>query len=93
MCLPVFRKMLFHLRRTFITSSYHIEVLGGENVDLEMLIFFGKIWRKSVKPFSKAGAKKTKIVHKIRSRLEILKMDGVKIVFDENNLSKYDSSN
>jgi hypothetical protein len=31
-------------------------VLGGENVE-----FFGKIWRKLVKPFSKAGAKKSKI--------------------------------
>jgi hypothetical protein len=38
---------------TFIVSSYFIEVLRGENVDLEMPKIFGKIWRKSVKPFSK----------------------------------------
>jgi hypothetical protein len=34
-----------------------------------------------------------KIVGKISSKLEILKMDGVKIILVENNLSKYDSSN
>jgi hypothetical protein len=33
-----------------------------------------------VKPFSNAGAKTKKIVGKISSKLEILKMDGVKIV-------------
>jgi hypothetical protein len=39
---------------TFIVSSYFIEVLGDEDVDLEMPKNFGKIWRKSVKPFSRA---------------------------------------
>jgi hypothetical protein len=45
-----------------------------------------------VKPFSKAGGKKSKIVDKISSKLEVLKMDGVKIVLVENTL-KYVSSN
>jgi hypothetical protein len=39
---------------TFIGSSYFIEELGDEDVDMEMPIFFGKIWRKLVKPFSRA---------------------------------------
>jgi hypothetical protein len=39
---------------TFIESSYFIEVLGDEDVDLEMPNFFGKIWRKPVKSFSRA---------------------------------------
>jgi hypothetical protein len=39
---------------TFIVSSYFIEVLRDEDVDLEMPKKFGKIWRKSVKPFSRA---------------------------------------
>jgi hypothetical protein len=64
---------------TFIVSSYFIEVLGGENVDLEMPKILGKVWRKSVKPFSEAGAKTRKIVGKISSKLEILKRDEVKI--------------
>jgi hypothetical protein len=32
-------------------------VLGGENVDLEMQKFLGKIWRKSVKAFKKQRGK------------------------------------
>jgi hypothetical protein len=40
---------------TFIGSSYFIEELGDKDVDLEMpKKFFGKIWRKSIKPFSRA---------------------------------------
>jgi hypothetical protein len=39
---------------TFNVSSYFIEVLGDEDVDLEIPKFFGKIWRKSVKPFFRA---------------------------------------
>jgi hypothetical protein len=39
---------------TIIVSSYFIEVLGDEDVDLEMPNIFGKSWRKSVKPFSRA---------------------------------------
>jgi hypothetical protein len=45
---------------TFIVSSHFIKVLGGDDVDLEVN-FFGKIWRKLVKPFSKAGAEMKKI--------------------------------
>jgi hypothetical protein len=48
---------------TFIVSSHIIKVLGGDDVDLEVN-FFWKIWRKSVKPFSKAGAKMKKISSK-----------------------------
>jgi hypothetical protein len=40
---------------TFIVSSYFITVPGGDDVDLEMPKKIWKIWRKSVKPFSKAG--------------------------------------
>jgi hypothetical protein len=39
---------------SFIISSYFIEVLGDEDVDLEMPNFFGTIWRKLVKPSSRA---------------------------------------
>jgi hypothetical protein len=52
---------------TFIVSSYFIKVLGGDDVDLEVI--FWKIWRKLVKPFSKAGAEMKKIVGKISSEL------------------------
>jgi hypothetical protein len=42
-----------------------------------------------VKPFSKEGGpKKSKIVDKISSKLEVLKRDGEKIVLVEINLSK-----
>jgi hypothetical protein len=72
---------------TFIASSFLIEVLGGENVDLEMpKKIFGNFWGKSVKTFSKAGAKMINIVGKISSKLEVLRRDGVKIVLVENNL-------
>jgi hypothetical protein len=33
--------------------------------------FFGEIWRKSVKPFSKAWAEMEKIVGKISSKQEV----------------------
>jgi hypothetical protein len=55
---------------TFIVSSHFITVLGGNDVDLEVN-FFWKIWRKSVKPFSKAGAEMKKIVGKISSKQEV----------------------
>jgi hypothetical protein len=55
----------------FIVSSYFITVLGGDDVDLEVKVFFWKIWRKSVKPFSKAGAEMKKIVGKISSKQEV----------------------
>jgi hypothetical protein len=35
---------------TFIVSSYFIEGLGNEDVE----IFFRKVWKKLVKPFSRA---------------------------------------
>jgi hypothetical protein len=56
---------------TSIVSSYFIEVLGNEDVDLEVKFFWGMIWRKSVKPFSKAGAEMKKIVGKISSKQEV----------------------
>jgi hypothetical protein len=55
---------------TFIVSSCFIMVLGGDDVDLEVN-FFWKIWRKSVKPFFKAGAEMKKIVGKISSKQEV----------------------
>jgi hypothetical protein len=55
---------------TFIVSSHFIMVLGSDDVDLEMPIFL-EIWRKSVKPFSKAGAEMKKIVGKISSKQEV----------------------
>jgi hypothetical protein len=39
---------------TFIVSSYFIDVLGNEDVDLEMAKKIGKDWKKSVKSFSRA---------------------------------------
>jgi hypothetical protein len=63
-----------------------LEWAWGEDVDLNMPQFFGKICRKSIKPFSKAGAKKSKIVDKISDKIEVLKRDGIKIVLVENNL-------
>jgi hypothetical protein len=65
---------------TFIVSSYFIEVLGDEDIDLEMPKFLRKIWRKLVKPFSEVGAKMKNIVGKINSKLEVLMGDRVKIV-------------
>jgi hypothetical protein len=56
---------------TFIVSSHFIKVLGGDDVDMEVKLFFEKIWRKSVKLFSKAGAEMKKIVGKISSKLAI----------------------
>jgi hypothetical protein len=55
----------------FIVSSHFIKVLGGDDVDLEVNFFFGKIWRKSVKLFSKAGAEMKKIVGMISSEIEV----------------------
>jgi hypothetical protein len=56
---------------TFIVSSHFIKVLGGDEVDMEVNLFFEKIWRKPVKLFSKAGAEMKKIVGKISSKLAI----------------------
>jgi hypothetical protein len=57
---------------TFIVSSHFITVLGGDDVDLEMPIFLGEgLKKKSVKPFSKAGAQMKKILRKISSKQEI----------------------
>jgi hypothetical protein len=56
-----------------------IEVLGGENVDLEMAIFLEDL-EKVGKTFFQAGAKKSKIVDKISIRQEVLKRGRVKIV-------------
>jgi hypothetical protein len=66
---------------TFIVSSYFIDVLGNEDVDLEMA---KKIWEGLEKVgkifFQSIGAKKSKIVNKISSKLEVLKRLGVKLV-------------
>jgi hypothetical protein len=43
--------------------------------------------------FQSVGAKNSKTVDKISSKLRVLKRDGAKIVVIENNLLKYDSSN
>ena len=66
---------------TFNASSYFIEVLGDEDVDSEMPIFFLRYFEKVGKTFFQSiGAKKSKIVNKISSKLEVLKRDGVKLV-------------
>jgi hypothetical protein len=55
---------------TFIVSSHFITVLGGDDVDMEVN-FFWKIWRKSVKPFSKEGVEMKKIVGMISCKQEV----------------------
>jgi hypothetical protein len=71
---------------TFIGSSYFIEELGDKDVDLEMPKFFLEDLEKVGKTFFQSiGAKKSKIVDKITSKLEVLKRDGAKIVFIKNN--------
>jgi hypothetical protein len=66
---------------TFIVSSHFITVLGGDDVDLEMPKFFLDDLEKIGKTFFQSiGAKRSKIVDKITSKLEVLKRDGVKIV-------------
>jgi hypothetical protein len=70
---------------TFIVSSYFIKVFRDKDVDLEM----PKIWEDLEKVgktfFQSIGAKKSKIVEKISSKLDVLKRDGAKIVLVENN--------
>jgi hypothetical protein len=70
----------------FIESSYFIEVLGDKDIDLEMP---KRIWEDLEKVgktfFQSIGAKKSKIVDKISSKLEVLKRDVAKIVLVENN--------
>jgi hypothetical protein len=63
----------------FIASSYFIEVLGGENVDLEMQNFVWEALEKVSKPFFRAVVKTRKIIGKISSKLEVLKRGEVKI--------------
>jgi hypothetical protein len=71
---------------TFIGSSYFIEELGDKDVDLEMPKIFLEDLEKVGKTFSQSiGVKKSKIVDKITSKLEVLKRDGAKIVWVENN--------
>jgi hypothetical protein len=74
---------------SFIVSSYFIEVLGDEDVNLEMpkiLGTFGESWQNL---FPKHRGQE----EQDSRQLELLKRDGAKIVLVENNLSKYDSSN
>jgi hypothetical protein len=66
---------------TFIVSSYSIEVLGNEDEDMEMATFFGKGLKKVGKTFFQSiGAKKSKIINKISSKLEVLKREEVKLI-------------
>jgi hypothetical protein len=61
-------------------------VLGDKDVDLEMPKFYWEDLEKVGKTFFQIiGAKKSKIVNKISSKLEVLRRDGVKIVLVENN--------
>jgi hypothetical protein len=66
---------------TFIVSPHFIEVVGNQDVDMEMpkkilegLEKVGKTFFQSI------GAKKSKIVNKISNKLEVLKREGVKLV-------------
>jgi hypothetical protein len=66
---------------TFIVSSHFIEVLGNEDVDMEMPNFFWEGLEKVGKTFFQSiGAKMSKIVNKISSKQEVLKREGVKLV-------------
>jgi hypothetical protein len=66
----------------FIGSSYFIEELGDKDVDLEMPNFFWEDLKKVGKTFFQSiGAKKSKIVDKITSKLEVLKRDVAKNSF------------
>ncbi len=58
----------------FAVSSCFIEVLGNKDVDKKSLKKVGKTFFQSI------GAKKSKIVNKISSELEVLKREGVKLV-------------
>jgi hypothetical protein len=71
----------------FIGSSYFNEELGDEDVDLEMpnYFFWEDLEKISKTFFQSIEAKKSKIVDKISSNLEVLKRDGAKIVLVENN--------
>jgi hypothetical protein len=61
---------------TFIVSSYSIEVLGNEDIDMEMATFFGEGLEKVGKTFFQSiGAKKSKMVNKISNKLEVLKRE------------------
>jgi hypothetical protein len=66
---------------TFIVSPHFIEVLGNQDVDMEMATFFWEGLEKVSKTFFQSiGAKKSKIVNKISSKLVVLKREGVKLV-------------
>jgi hypothetical protein len=65
---------------TFIVSSYFIKVLGNEDVDLEVNFFWEGLKKVGKTFFQSIGAKKSKIVNKISSKLEFLKREGVNLV-------------
>jgi hypothetical protein len=65
---------------TFIVSSYFIELHGNEDVDLEMPNFWEDLEKVGKIFFQSIGPKKSKIVNKIYSKLEVLKRNGVKLV-------------
>jgi hypothetical protein len=56
----------------FIVSSYFIEVLGDEDVDLEMPIFWEDLEKVGKTFFHSIGAKKSNIVDKVSSKLKVL---------------------
>jgi hypothetical protein len=61
---------------TFIVSPHFIEVLGNQDVDMEMLKKILEGFEKVGKTFFQSiGAKKSKIVNKISSKLEVLKRE------------------
>jgi hypothetical protein len=70
---------------TFIVPSYFIEVLGDEDVDLEMPKNWEDLEKVNKTIFQSIGAKKSKIVDKISSKIQILKRDGAKTGLVENN--------
>jgi hypothetical protein len=66
---------------TFIVSPHFIEVLGNQDVDLEMpKKFLEGLERVGKTFFQSIGAKKSKIVNKISNKLEVLKREGEKLV-------------
>jgi hypothetical protein len=60
---------------TFIVSSYFIEVLGNEDVEMEMpkKNFLEGLEKVGKTFFQNIGAKKREIVNKISSKVEVLK--------------------
>jgi hypothetical protein len=62
---------------TFIVSPHFIEVLG----DVKKIFFLEGLEKVGKTFFQSTGAKKSKIVNKINSKLEVLKRERVKSSF------------